>query len=133
MNTCLIVLLLNEILLIFVSHPGFKLFYEDQPDTAAGIAVFVLVNMFIGMLILSLPWFVGAFIMVRLRDYIVLYQSYDDNSVVDKVARLLNAVGRAIFDGLHGICLLPIYALGLIKSDKGIPNESMETEDMAFI
>lgn len=149
MKTGLIILLLNEVFLIFVTRPFMKLIglvdpgvlWDHDLDELDELreealirldnlwhTVFILVNMCLGMLALSLPWFVGAFIMVRLRDYIVLYQSYDDNSVVDKVERLVNAVGRAIFDGLHGIFLLPFYALGLIKADRVIPNDPVEIE-----
>lgn len=49
-------------------------------------------------------------------------------TLVDKVARLVNAVGRAIFDGLHGICLLPFYAWRLIKPDKVTSDDSVQTE-----
>lgn len=36
-----------------------------------------------------------AFITIRVRDYMVLYRSYDDDSVVDKIERLLAVVRRA--------------------------------------
>ena len=42
-----------------------------------------------------LPWYIAAFVAVRLRDYMGLYQSYDDNLVIDRLARLAAAVGMA--------------------------------------
>lgn len=125
-KTGLVILLLNEILFIFVTQSVKHLAGLDESNT--GLVLYILTSMCFGMLTLSLPWFVGAFIMVRLRDYMVLYQSYDDNSVVDKVARLMNTVGRAILDGLHSTCVLPFCGLGLIKPDKVISNASVETE-----
>lgn len=149
MKICVVILLLNEILLVSMTRPVFNslgFYYTErytendtendtehdtsgvfeEIHTGAGDLVLILSNMCIGMLVLSLPWFVGTFIMVRLRDYIILYQSYDDNSVVDKVARLVTAVGRAVFDGLRGICSLLFYALGLFKPDEVVSNESIE-------
>lgn len=125
-KTGLIIFSLNEILLVSVSVT--EPFQDFLGRTFSWVAfpVWILMNFGIGMLVLSLLCYFSAYIMVRLRDYIVLYQSYDDNSVVDKVVRLVNAVGRAIFDGLHSICLLPFYALGFIKLDQVIFNESTE-------
>lgn len=64
--------------LIDFCGPGVLL--DWPPGYLARRIVLFFINVCIGVVTLSLPWFFGAFITVRLRDYIVLYQSYDDNS-----------------------------------------------------
>ena len=48
-------------------------------------------------MVANLPIAFVVYLMVRARDYALLYQSYDDNTLIDKISRVLIAVGRAIY------------------------------------
>ncbi|KAK4494019.1 hypothetical protein PRZ48_015205 [Zasmidium cellare] len=80
----------------------------NPPSVWLGFLVWAL----LALLSLGVPLllFIGAWILfsvtlgyavVRLSDYIFLYQSYDDNTVAQKILRLAKAVSRSPYDGLR--------------------------------
>ncbi|KAI3396831.1 hypothetical protein diail_11660 [Diaporthe ilicicola] len=137
-NTTLIIIFLTNLhgwaVLVVLIFWGVATEDEEHPDTTKHrillnrrwIGMSVLFTTPFGVSILSLPWAIAVFIAVRVRDYTVLYRSYDDESVVDKSARLLAVVGKTTYEGLCGVYHLSLVAFGLIKLDKGVPTESLE-------
>lgn len=62
-------------------------------------------------IIASIPAIFLAFVLVRSRDYVFLYQSYDDNTVADKLWRLTKLIGTSFgrllcspFVALYWLC-----------------------------
>jgi hypothetical protein len=66
--------------------------FENIKIVAVEIFIF---TVWLACLIGGIPGYILGYIAVRLKDYVVLYQSYDDNSVVDKFGRLATVIGMA--------------------------------------
>lgn len=92
-------------------------YFPDQDHAFAIAAGHLAIIAFVVVVVLPMMLFIYLF--VRLRDYAVIYQSYDDNAVVDKVARLVDVVLTAVCVGLRNICLLWLYKCGLLKRPRG--------------
>jgi len=84
----------------------------------SGDSVLLPMILFVLLLFLHvcLGWVIGYMlflIVVRLKDYVVLYQSYDDNTVIDKLGRLVAAVGKVTVYHLQNAFDLFLCATGI--------------------
>lgn len=82
------------------------------------LIILILLNVFLGLVISTIL----LMITVRLRDYVVLYQSYDDNTVIDKLGRLMAAVGMAIAYALRNAFDWFLHTTGIRR----VPQEQIE-------
>lgn len=75
--------------------------------------------------VINLPSRLIIYLIIRVRDYMVLYESYDDNSVMDNLFRSPAAVGMAICNSVSGLWLHLLSKCSLSKRTVDVPMEEL--------
>jgi hypothetical protein len=98
---------------------------RSHRDFTSLVVWFYLLTFWLAILVAGVPWYIFAFVAVRLRDYMVLYQSYDDNTIMDRLERLAAAIRMVPIDAMRDT-FIGLCRLQWIKLDRVALTEAIE-------